>query len=44
MFKNMGFTEAALGVAAENLSGALHLYESCGFRAVKRESLYRKPM
>jgi ribosomal protein S18 acetylase RimI-like enzyme len=44
MFKNMGFTEAALGVDAENLSGALRLYESCGFRAVKRESLYRKPM
>ena len=44
MFKNMGFTEAALGVDAENLSGALHLYESCGFRMVKRESLYRKPI
>ena len=44
MFKNMGFTEAALGVDAENLSGALRLYESCGFRMVKRESLYRKPM
>src|SRR5574341_1462028 len=44
MFKEMGFAEATLGVDAENLSGALHLYESCGFRAVKRESLYRKPM
>ncbi len=44
MFKDRGFTEAALGVDAENLSGALRLYESCGFRAVKRESLYRKPM
>jgi len=44
MFKNMGFTEAALGVDAENLSGALRLYEGCGFRAVKRESLYRKPI
>jgi ribosomal protein S18 acetylase RimI-like enzyme len=44
MFKNMGFTEAALGVDAENLSGALRLYESCGFRAVKREALYRKPI
>ncbi len=44
MFKDRGFTEAALGVDAENLSGALRLYESCGFRAVKRELLYRKPM
>jgi ribosomal protein S18 acetylase RimI-like enzyme len=44
MFKDMGFTEAALGVDTQNLSGALRLYESCGFRAVKRESLYRKPM
>jgi mycothiol synthase len=44
MFKDMGMTEAALGVDTENLSGALRLYESVGFRAVKRESIYRKPM
>ena len=44
MFKNMGFTEAALGVDAENLSGALHLYKRCGYQVVKRESLYRKPI
>jgi GNAT superfamily N-acetyltransferase len=44
MFKDLGFAEAALGVDSENLSGALRLYESCGFRVVKRESLYRKPM
>ncbi len=44
MFKDMGFTEAALGVDSENLSGALRLYESCGFRALKRESLYHKAM
>jgi mycothiol synthase len=44
MFKDMGFTEAALGVDSQNLSGALRLYESCGFRIVKRDSLYRKPL
>lgn len=44
MFKDMGFTEAALGVDTQNLSGALRLYESVGFRVVKRESIYRKAM
>ena len=44
MFKDLGFTETALGVDTQNLSGALRLYESCGYRAVKREALYRKPM
>jgi ribosomal protein S18 acetylase RimI-like enzyme len=44
MFKEMGMTEAALGVDTQNLSGALRLYESLGFRQVKRHSTYRKPM
>ena len=44
MFKEMGMTEAALGVDTQNLSGALHLYECLGFRQVKRHSTYRKPM
>lgn len=42
MFKDMGMDEAALGVDSQNLSGALNLYESVGFRAVKREIVYRK--
>lgn len=42
MFKDMGMTEAALGVDTQNLSGALRLYESVGFRAVRRETIYRK--
>jgi mycothiol synthase len=44
MFKDMGMTEAALGVDTENVSGALRLYESVGFKVVKRDSLWRKPM
>lgn len=41
--KELGMEEAALGVDAQNLSGALHLYESCGFQVVKRSTIYRKP-
>lgn len=37
-------TEAALSVDTENPNGALRLYESVGFRTVKRESTYRKLM
>ncbi|UCF61422.1 MAG: GNAT family N-acetyltransferase [Anaerolineaceae bacterium] len=40
--KCLGMTEAALGVDAENLSGALRLYESVGFQVVKRFTEYRK--
>ena len=42
--KERGMEEAALGVDAENISGALRLYEFCGFRVVKRMALYRKGM
>ena len=42
MFKEMGMHEAALGVDTQNLNGALRLYESVGFRPVKRETIYRK--
>jgi ribosomal protein S18 acetylase RimI-like enzyme len=42
MFQEMGMDEAALGVDAQNLSGALNLYESCGFRVEKRHTTYRK--
>jgi mycothiol synthase len=36
-------TEAALGVDTENVSGALRIYESCGFWPVSRTTSYRKP-
>jgi mycothiol synthase len=42
MFQDMGMTEAALGVDTQNLSGALRLYESVGFRPVKKLTIYRK--
>jgi ribosomal protein S18 acetylase RimI-like enzyme len=44
MFKDQGFTEACLGVDAENLSGALNLYQSVGFREIRRFTTYRKPL
>jgi ribosomal protein S18 acetylase RimI-like enzyme len=42
--KERGMDHAALGVDAENISGALKLYESCGYQTVKRSSIYRKVM
>lgn len=42
--RERGMTEAALGVDTENPSGALHLYESCGFVPVSRDATYRKPL
>jgi ribosomal protein S18 acetylase RimI-like enzyme len=44
MFKEMGMTETALGVDAENTSGALRVYKSCGYRVVKQSVTYRKEM
>jgi GNAT superfamily N-acetyltransferase len=44
LLKSRGMTEAALGVDAENPSGALRLYEKMGFKAVKRGVIYRKPL
>jgi mycothiol synthase len=39
-----GMAEAALSADAENLSGAFRLYECMGFRTVKRDTVYRKPL
>ena len=44
VLKERGMTEAALAVDAENISGALKLYEDMGFRTVKRHTTYRKPV
>lgn len=44
MFKDMGMTETAHGVDAENTSGALNLYKRLGYRVVKTYTTYRKPM
>jgi ribosomal protein S18 acetylase RimI-like enzyme len=37
-------TEAALGVDTENVSGALRVYEGCGFRPIARSTTYRKSL
>ncbi|MEW6717800.1 MAG: GNAT family N-acetyltransferase [Chloroflexota bacterium] len=44
MFKEMGMTETALGVDAENTTGALNLYKGCGYKVIKQQTIYRKPM
>jgi mycothiol synthase len=42
MHRDLGMTEAALGVDTESLSGANLLYESMGFRTVHVMTTYRK--
>jgi mycothiol synthase len=44
MLKDKGMTEAALGVDTQNTSGALRVYESCGFKPVFTSVNYRKEM
>lgn len=40
--REAGFTSALLDVDAENVTGALRLYESLGFAPVRRDFAYRK--
>ena len=44
MFRNMGMTETALGVDAENPSGALNLYLGLGYKEDRRNMVYQKPL
>ncbi len=44
LFKERGMTQAGLEVDTENSTGALRVYESVGFRAARRASIYRKPL
>lgn len=44
MLRDMGMTQAALGVDATNPNGAYQLYASMGFQVVKQEAAYRKPL
>jgi mycothiol synthase len=44
LLRARGMTEAALGVDTQNLSGALRVYEGCGFVPVSRTTTYRKPL
>ncbi|MFZ6026148.1 MAG: GNAT family N-acetyltransferase [Chloroflexota bacterium] len=42
--KERGMDHAALGVDAENLSGALQLYKRMGYQVIKQSTIYRKPV
>ena len=42
--KERGMTEAALGVDAENRTGALRVYERLGFAVDKQWTFYRRPL
>jgi mycothiol synthase len=44
MFKDMGMTETALSTDSQNISGSVRLYEWCGYRKVKQQTVYRKPL
>jgi ribosomal protein S18 acetylase RimI-like enzyme len=44
LLRARGMTQAALGVDTENTSGALRVYERCGFVPVSRTTTYRKPL
>ncbi|MDP8911221.1 MAG: GNAT family N-acetyltransferase [Actinomycetota bacterium] len=41
-FQRRGFRRVGLGVDAENLTGAVHLYERAGMRVVRRFDAYEK--
>lgn len=43
-FKEMDMDEAALGVDTQNVTGALNLYQSVGFKVSKCSTQFRKPL
>ncbi len=42
MFRAMGMTETALSVDTQNSTGALRVYQDCGYRVVMRETTWEK--
>jgi GNAT superfamily N-acetyltransferase len=44
LHRELGMEEVALGVDTQNLTGALRLYQSVGYREVKRFTTYRMAM
>jgi mycothiol synthase len=44
VLRDAGMTSAGLGVDAENALGALGVYEVSGFRVVRTDRVYRKPL
>jgi mycothiol synthase len=44
LLRARGMTEVGIGVDTENVSGALSVYENCGFRPINRTTTYRRPL
>ncbi|HTG40660.1 MAG TPA: GNAT family N-acetyltransferase [Methylomirabilota bacterium] len=44
LLRARGMTEVGIGVDTENVSGALSVYENCGFRPISRSTTYRRPL
>lgn len=44
VLRDAGMNMAGLGVDSENANGAVGVYEAVGFRVVRRERIYRKPL
>ena len=42
MFREMGFDDTALGVDTQNPNQALNLYESMGYRVLRKRTVCRK--
>jgi ribosomal protein S18 acetylase RimI-like enzyme len=42
--RDAGMTDSELGVDSDSPFGAPRLYEACGFRVVRRNAVWRKPM
>jgi mycothiol synthase len=43
-YHRRGHTRVGLGVDAENVSGAVRLYERAGMRVVRRHDTYERPL
>ena len=44
LLRARGMTEVGIGVDTENVSGALRVYEKCGFIPINRTTTYRRPL
>jgi len=44
LLRARGMTEVGIGVDTENVSGALRVYERCGFIPINRTTTYRRPL
>ena len=44
VLRERSMTETALGVDSDNPTGAMKLYESVGFRVIKTDTVFQKPL